>query len=91
MTMEKAEGENGKGERRERGREKYSILQWVVQTRCKGPNNSTRTMSKSNFAQLGLNKANTLKSSSIQIYSHQQQSINSRGEWHDAMVMEMWN
>jgi hypothetical protein len=89
MTMEKAEGENGEGERR--GREGGRNIAFFSGLFRRGQNNSTRTMSKSNFAQLGLNKADTLKSNSILIYSHQEQSIYTRGEWHDAMVMEMWN
>jgi hypothetical protein len=38
--------------------------------------------------QLGVNEAGTLKSSTILIYSHQEQSIYAQNEWHDAVVIE---
>jgi hypothetical protein len=37
---------------------------------------------------LGLNEADVLKSSSILIYSHQEQSIYAQSEWHDAMLIK---
>ncbi len=41
------------------------------------------------FVQLGLNEADTLESSSLLIYSHQEQSIYTQNEWHNAMVIKM--
>jgi hypothetical protein len=39
------------------------------------------------FMQLGLNEADTLKSSSILIYSHQEQIVYTHSEWHDATAI----
>jgi hypothetical protein len=40
------------------------------------------------FMRLGLNEADTLKSSWIPIYSHPMQGIYTRREWHDAMLIK---
>ncbi len=38
--------------------------------------------------QMGLNEADTLKSSSTLIYSHSEQSLYSQRDWHDAMLIK---
>ncbi len=43
------------------------------------------------FMQLGVNEAGTLKSSSILIYSHQEQSIYAQNEWYNAVVIKQKN
>ena len=43
---------------------------------------------KNSFVLLGLNEADTLKSSSTLIYSHSLQIIHTQGEWHDDMFIK---
>jgi hypothetical protein len=43
---------------------------------------------KNNFIQLGLKEAGTFKSSSILIYSHQEQSIYTQNDWREAVVIK---
>ncbi len=38
--------------------------------------------------QLGLNEADTLKSSSILLYSHLMQSVQTQSRWHDAALIQ---
>jgi len=55
---------------------------------CTAPEEYFKAMQMRFFMRLGLNEADTLKSSWIPIYSHPMQGIYTRREWHDAMLIK---